>query len=237
MDERELKTMFADAVGEPPPPGFDVGDVASASVRAQARRRKVIGAACGCFVLLLAGLGVVGFLTKSGGGGTMSAASAPATQTGADGQPGMGPERPSIGGNTSGFPTRSPMQGGDGTGKNGPRAESASGCDKVDGELATALAGELPVTVKTAAATPGRVCVTQSRAAGFQLQGGWISVLLLPSGVSLDPAAIPVGSARSEVAAASGSTVELISTPDPGTAAPPLADDLSRLAGAIAAHF
>ena len=238
MDERELKTIFADAVGEPPPPGFDMGDIATASARAQARHRSAIALVCGCVVLVLAGLGVVGFLvTSPSGGPTMNAASAPATQSGATGQPGMGPERPSSGGKSPDFPTQSPMQGGDGPGKNGPRAESASGCDKVDGELATALAGELPVTVTTADATPGRICVTQARVAGFQVQGGWISVLLVPPGVVLDPAAIPAGSARSEVQAAGGGTIDLISTPGPGRSAAPLADDLSRLAGSIASHF
>jgi hypothetical protein len=237
MDERELKTIFADAVGEPPPPGFDMGDIATASARARARHRSAIALACGCLVLVLAGLGVVGYLVNSPSSPVMSAASAPDPRSGAAGQPGMGPERPSLGGKTPDFPTQSPMQGGDGPGKNGPRAESASGCDKVDGELATALAGELPVTVKTADANPGRVCVTQTRAAGFRIEGGWISVLLVAPGVILDPSAIPVGSARSEVLAAGGGTIDLISTPGPGTSAAPLADDLPRLAGTIASHF
>jgi hypothetical protein len=128
------------------------------------------------------------------------------------------------------------MQGGTGNGEDGPRAESASGCDKVDGELATALAGELPVTVKTADATAGRVCTTQARAAGFRVPGGTISVLLLAHGVTFDQAAVPAGSARSEKTTAAGGTIELISTPDAG-ASPPLADKLSGLAESIATHF
>jgi hypothetical protein len=237
VDERELKTIFADAVGEPPSPGFDVGDITTASARAQARHRSAIVLACGCLILVLAGLGVAGYLVNSPSSSSMTAASANGPQSGPTGQPGMGPERPSIGRKTPDFPTQSPMQGGDGPGKNGPRAESASGCDKVDGELATALAGELPVTVKTADANPGRVCVTQTRAAGFRIDGGWISVLLVAPGVVLDPSAIPVGSARSEVLATGGGTIDLISTPAPGTSVAPLADDLPRLAGNIASHF
>lgn len=233
MDDRELETMFADAVGEPPPAGFDASDVVSASKRAQARRRSTIVAACGCFVLLLAGLGAVSVFTTSKPGESVSALD---TQSGAGGQPSMGPLRPSIGGNTPGFPTQHPMQGGAGNGEDGPRAESASGCDKVDGELATALAGELPVTVKTADATVGRVCTTQARAAGFRVPGGTISVLLLAHGVTLDQAAVPTGSVRAEKATAAGGTIELISTPDAGVP-PPLADQLAGLAGSLATHF
>jgi hypothetical protein len=233
VDDRELETMFADAVGQPPPAGFDADDVVSASRRAQARRRSTITAVCGCFVLLLAGFGAVSVFTSAEPGESLSAT---ATQSSVGGQPGTGPERPSKGGTIPGFSTQHPMQGGAGNGEDGPRAESASGCDKVDRELATALAGELPVTVNTADATAGRVCTTQARAAGFLVPGGTISVLLLAHGVTLDQTAVPVGSARAEKATAAGGTVELISTPDAG-APPPLADQLPGLAGSLATHF
>jgi hypothetical protein len=237
-DESDLRTLFANAPGDPPPPAFDAGDVVAASRRVTARRRRVIAAACACVVLVLGGVGIIGSaLTASPQSGTMMAkGSGGAERTNdltAEGQPGDGPERHS-GTTAPGFPTPSPQQGGAENGRNGPRADSTFGCDKVDRELATALAGELPVTV-AAAPVPGHVCSTGIRSAGFPLSGGTVSVAVVPAGARAP--ATPPGVARAERPAASGGIVLVISTPEGPGAAPPFAADLGRIAAALAARY
>jgi len=173
-------------------------------------------------MLLVVGLGIFG-LTQ------LKPASFPET-TSSSGQPGSADARlPKAS-------TPSPLQGSGGTGEDGPRAEGTPGCEKVDRELATALAGELPATGVTGP-SPGRACTTGARSAGFQVtdgdRSGFVSATLVPSGIvfSLESGALTV-----QLKAASGGTLIVSSTPDPGSA-PPRASDLHRIAVDLAGHF
>lgn len=238
MDDRELERMFAGLPVEPPPPSFDHGDVVSASKKITARRRKAVGVAGAFAALALFGVGAV---ELSGAiGGISETASAPGnaavdTQSGGSGQPLNPPGRPPNGGGKQSSPGTAPMQGGDVSGKNGPRAESASGCEAADGELATALAGELPVPVT--AATAGRLCPAGARFAGFGVDGGDVSVMLLPAGVPSPQTAVPPGGTEVTVITAKGQSLTLLSVPTTGNTTAPLAADLSRVANLLAARF
>jgi hypothetical protein len=235
VDDRELETLFAAAPGEPPPATFGKSDVIAASKRAQAqaRHRSLIAVTCACLVVLLAGFGAFALNTNLSSEGVTTANAPVSTQTGAGGQPAGTPIRPPTAGDNQGFPTQSPMQGGDGSGKDGPRAESASGCDKVDWELATALAGELPGTVKVAGAVPGTVCPTGARSAGFRIDGGVVSVALVPPGLAWELAAQPAGAVHAEAKTASGGTLTIRSIPQ----APLTQPDVERIAQSLAARF
>lgn len=222
MDERELSTLFRAAPGDPPAPTFDLADITAASARARARRRHALLAAVTCVVLALVGFGVsrIPFAGPSSG----------SSQVASPGQPGDDSGRlPYVS-------TPSPMQGSDGTGEAGPRAESAFGCEKVDRALATALAGELPDT-GVLGPEPSRICPAGSRSAGFRVvdgdRQGVLSVALAPpdSPISFDP-----GGAVARQRAASGASVVVFSAPDPGSL-PPLQADLDRIARALASRF
>jgi len=249
MNDRELETMFRSAASEPPEPTFDTSDVVSASRRATARRRSTITMACTCAVVVVAGLGVTGVVLNQGE--TASDTSAVAGQTSDQtkkgtalaipGQPGQESERPPDEATPQDFPA-SPKQGGEDTGENGPRA-GTSGCDKVDRELATALAGELPDTVlpdtARAAPTAGRVCPTGSRSAGFPIRAGDrsgdLSVAIVPPG-SVTTTGI-AGEVTDQRLTASDQVVVVVSVPVQGSTGAPLPEDVARIAAAIAARY
>ena len=119
--------------------------------------------------------------------------------------------------------------------QHGLRAEGTAGCDKVDEGLADALAGELPAT---GVPSPGRVCTTGARSAGFHVddggRGGFVSVTLFPSTFALNP--FDDGTVLAEQQAASGAALVVLSTPDPGSA-PPLESQLPRIAADLAGRF
>jgi len=241
MDDRELETLFAAAPGDPPPATFTATQVVAESKRAQARRRSAIAVTCSCLVVALGGFGAFAVVANlrvpvptaasSAGDAQVSA------QSGAAGQPLGTPERPPNAGDKQGFPPQSPMQGGDETGKDGPRAESASGCEKVDRELATALAGELPVTVSVDGASPSHLCPTGSRSAGFPVAGGFVSITLAPPGMALTLAEQPPGTKIAEQPAVGGGTIWLLSIPGDGSTVPPFVDDVDRIARTVATQF
>ncbi|WP_158884295.1 hypothetical protein [Amycolatopsis anabasis] len=241
MDERELETLFREAPGEPPPAGFTVTDVTKASARAGIRSRNRVLVAVSCAVVLLAGGGLTGLLLNDGV--LEQTASAPEFQSNADSgnprQPGGGTGRPPNAVPQEGFPTYSPKQGGDGSGENGPRAEGTQGCDKVDRELATALAGELPVTGLQA--SPARWCAPDWRSAAFEVadtgRGGVISATVVPSGQMIKPTGLPQGTLVAERAAKGGGTVFVLSVPRTGSVDPPFPNDLDRIVTALAARF
>lgn len=238
MDDRELETLFRDAPGEPPAPTFDVGDIAARSRRATARKQNMIVLACSFGVLVLAGLGTLGVVLNSGlpedtasvAGGAVSDN---ATKFDAQEQPGDAPGRLPNAGTPEGFPDASPKQGGDASG------ESTSGCDQVDRELAIALAGELPIAV-TSEAQPGRLCAPGWRSAGFHVEdgsaSGTVSATVVPAGSAIQLAEQPRGTAIVERPAASGSTVVVLSIPDPGSKAP-VADTVESIAAKLAARY
>jgi hypothetical protein len=221
MDEKELEALFRAAPGEPPPPGFTLGDVTKASARATARRRSGLMLAAACLVALLGAAGIAGVTYFRSTESTTA-------------QPEVGLARPG-----EGFPAPPSLQGSGGIGEDGPRAEGTSGCEKVDRELATALAGELPATGVTGP-SPGRVCPTQTRSAGFHVtdgnRRGAVSVTLVPAGVAFQLGALTDGTVLAEQLATSGGTVLVLSTPDTGSAVP-LESELPHIAAALAQHF
>ncbi|GAB2978699.1 hypothetical protein LWP59_39440 [Amycolatopsis acidiphila] len=221
MDEKELETLFRAAPGEPPPPGFSLSDVTAASARAKERRRSALLLTAACLVAVLSAAGIAG----------VSYFRSTETSTA---QPVTAPER--LPGTS---PVPSPLQGSGGNGKDGPRAEGTSGCEKVDRELATALAGELPAT-GTTGPSPGRFCPTASRSAGFHVtdddRNGVVSVTVFPAGVTARLPVLTDGTIAAEQLAASGGTVLVLSTPDLGSA-PPSETDLPRIAAALAGRF
>jgi hypothetical protein len=233
MDDREWERMFVAAPGEPPPPTFGTADIVAASRKAEARRRSAIVVICSLFFVVLAGAGVFRLVAIP----NLNGNSAAPAQSGVAGQPGDASGRPPNAAGNQDFPTLSPMQEGDGSGRNGPRAESASGCDKVDRELATALAGELSVPVTAADALPGGVCTTGSRSAAFQVQGGTVSVTLLPPLIGLPPAQQLPGAVQVQRPAVSGGTLVVVSAPPAGSTAAPLAAEVGRIADTLAARL
>lgn len=222
MDERELATRFRAAPGDPPPPTFTLEDVTAASARARAHRRSAMIVAVGCVVLAMLGFG----LTRMSFTGTTAGPAQLAT----------GEQPADTFGPLPKASTPTPLRESGGTGEDGPRAEGATGCDKVDPALATALAGELPAT-GISGPSPGRVCLSGSRSAGFEVtdgdRTGFLSVTLVPPAV-----AIPLerGVATAAERAASGATIVVSSAPATGSAAP-LEGDLHRIALALAARF
>jgi hypothetical protein len=221
MDEHELETLLRATPGEPPPPGFTLADVTRASTRVTARRRSTLFLAAACLIAVL-GAGAITGLSHFGG-------TAPST-----GQPAAAPTRPSLT-----FPAPSPVQGSGGTGEEGPRAEGTSGCEKVDRELATALAGELPATGVTGP-SPGRLCPTATRSAGFHVtdgdRSGAVSVTFFPPGVAVQIPPLTDGTILAEQRAAGGGTIALLSTPDSSRGAP-LEGTLRAVAAALAQRF
>lgn len=221
MDEKELEVLFREAPGEPPPPGFTLGDVTTASIRATARRRSVLLLTAACLVAVLSAAGIAGvsyFRSTSAG---------PA-------QPVAAPERP-----PQASPDPPSLQGSDAGGKDGPRAEGTSGCEKVDRELATALAGELPATGATGA-QPGRLCPTATRSAGFHVtdgeRSGVVSVTLFPAGMTASVPLLTDGTVPAKQRTASGGVLVVLSTPDEGSAAP-FEAQLPAVAATLAGSF
>jgi hypothetical protein len=223
MDEKQLGALFRAAPGEPPPPTFGLADVTAKSARTTVRRRSALILAVGCAILFVVGFGLTraGFPTDTTPG--------PAS-VGTGGQPG------DASGRLPYASTPSPLQGSGGTGEDGPRAEGTQGCDKVDRELATALAGELPATGVTGP-SPGHVCTTGSRSAGFRVtdgdRTGFVSVALVPSGITFPSAASEV---TVQEKAASGGTIVVSSAPDTGSS-PPLQGELRGIALTLAGRF
>lgn len=234
MDENDLKALFRDAPGDAPSPSFDTADVVRASKRATARRRNGIAVACSALVLVLAGVGMFGVL-----GGTelrMGSSAKSDNEAASAGQPGAASARPLDSGESSNFSNPPPQQGGGGPEKTGQMtAEGTFGCDQVDRELATALAGELPVPVDVAKSTPGDICTTGARSAGFQVPGGTVSAAVFPAGSSVP--ATPTGASSARRTTAKGSLVVVVSLGD-GSGRPAFPEsDVDRFAGVLAARY
>ncbi|MFK0251052.1 hypothetical protein ACIQUM_40690 [Amycolatopsis azurea] len=233
MDENDLKALFRDAPGDAPSPSFDTADVVRASKRATARRRNGIAVACSALVLVLAGVGMFGVL-----GGTelqMGSAAKSDDEAAAPKQPGAASVRPQDG-ESSNFSNPPPQQGGDGPEKTGQlSAEGTYGCDQVDRELATALAGELPVPVDVAKSTPGDICSTGARSAGFQVPGGTVSTAVYPAGASVP--VLPTGAAEARRTTAKGSLVIVVSLGDGSGGSAFSAADVDRFAAVLATRY
>jgi hypothetical protein len=238
MDEQELRSLFSAAPGEAPDPTFGQDDVVRESRRQTVRRRNRITTGVSAAALVVVGFGAYGVLS----GGTpesMTAAndSGVSAQSGpGSGQPGLDPARPQVGGESPNFTSQPPQQGGDGGGKTGHLAEGASGCEQVDGELAIALAGELPGHLAAAQASPGGACSTGSRSAGFPVPGGEVAAAVYPKGIPAVFKSQPAGTVTARVSTASGGTLVLISVPGGGSAAP-YAGQVERFAHDLAPRF
>lgn len=210
MDERELGELFRSVPGEPPPASFDESDVAHVSHRVTVRRRAIAGGAAAAVVLLGGGGVVAGSMLGDGGGGNMVVAGSTGSTTGGtqprSAQPGDGESRQQNGQpGIQGLPSAEPKQGGTTDGDRAP------GCDQVDRELATALAGELPVTASDA--SPGRICPEGTTSASFRVEGSALTAVLVPEGTRLQvPGGMPDGD-HVQQRTASGATLMLLNEP------------------------
>ena len=237
MDEQELRSLFSAAPGDTPEPSFTQGDVVRESRRQTVRRRNRIAGGVSAAVLVVAGFGVYGQLSgdipKS-----MTAAdnAAPAHSGPGVAQPGDGSMRPEVGGESPNFSSQPPQQGGAGDGRTGQLAEGASGCEQVDGELAIALAGELPGHVAATQAVPGGACSTASRSAGFPVQGGEVAAAVYPRGIPVAFKSQPAGTVKAQLGTASGGVLVLVSVPSAGETAP-YAGQVEQFAHDLAPRF
>lgn len=238
MDEQELRSLFSAAPPDAPDATFTQDDVVRESRRQTVRRRNRITAGVSAAALVVVGFGAYGLL--SGGTPlTTSAAKDNAVSAQSDprsGQPGVGPARPEVGGESPNFSSEPPRQGGDQGGKTGHMAEGASGCEQVDGELAIALAGELPVPVAVTQGVPGGACSTAARSAGFPVPGGEVSAAVYPKGIPVVFKSQPAGTVTARVATASGGSLVVVSVPAAGSAAP-YAGRIDGIAHALAPQF
>ncbi|WP_329069260.1 hypothetical protein [Amycolatopsis sp. NBC_01480] len=233
MDEREIESLFSGAPETAPPPTFTKDDVVRESKRQTLRKRNRITAGAGAFVLVAVGFGAYGLVSGSGDrGAVMNSAVAPA-------QPGASAARPLGTGNgeAPNFSARPSQQGDSGTVKTGPRVEGASGCEKVDWELATALAGELPGHFTAGQASPGSVCTTGTRAAGFPLPDGMISAAVFARGAPVNVPPQPAAAVTVRQTTGSGGTLVLAGVPGTTGQPAPYAADLARFAAALAPRF
>ncbi|MPY98758.1 MAG: hypothetical protein GEU97_12330 [Actinophytocola sp.] len=240
MDDRELTRLFQDAADDAPPASFDVGDVAAASRRATARHRMRVAAVTSITAVVLGGAGVIATTSPFADRGTSEAASAP-------GQVEASPN--------AGQPDRQDMRLEDGDSresqstlsKQGDSAAAAAAdevgiagtarCAEVDRRLATALAGELPVVPDASAAVPGRLCSDDGNAA-FRVTDGDATGLVMVAYLADTSTATVRMSAPTTTATArtsSGGVVTVASVPTGGSSAP-FADDVQRIAEAIAAE-
>ncbi|EHR63806.1 hypothetical protein [Saccharomonospora cyanea] len=176
LDERRLQQLLRDAAGEAPEPSFTMDDVTTASRRATARRRSLVAIAAA--VVMGAGTVTGVVLTGSEQQDGRSTALAPnerplsgevAEKNPEGGQPGDGGER---GFGVESFPDVSPKQGGGTDGEDG-----TPGCQVIDRELATALAGELPVDPIGEAIPYDSCFVEGNRAAAYRVPGGTVAVV------------------------------------------------------------
>lgn len=240
MDERELQQLLRDAPGEAPPPSFGVADVAAASRRATARQRVRIATASSAAVLVLIGGGLfaaLGPLSNEGnvGGSDSEVASAPQMDAQAPGQPPGPYERHQDG--DSAAAEASPKQGGEVN--KGPGVASTERCEAVDRQLATALAGELPVGPQ-GEPIPGELpCTDAPKQAAYRVQddgrSGVVTVALVSSSQeeSRDQSRQRFKGSYADARTDDGMTVVVLSRADEGEYAP-YRSELDEIAERIA---
>ena len=253
MDDDRLAQLLHDAVQDTPPATFDADDVLTESRRLTARRRSLVrNGTVGAVILvaagLLTGLGVVGFGSL---GQTVNGASASSAAPNDITMNNLGPTGNEFHPNSrtgsgpkaeSNVPESSPMQGGGGTGKAGPMAGSTpGGCGSTDGELAVALANELPsvgdpkpTTVPSADCPAG----TTYAAAVSVTEHGTPGVII----ALVRPASTPSGRPDGVAQATSPPTqhqnvVTVLSRPTQAGAPIPFQSRLPTIAQDLASHF
>jgi len=250
VDEDRLAQLLRDAVPEPPPATFDADDVLRTSRKLTARRQSLVRATSMAAIVLLAaglltGLGVVGLGWFGHTGSSNEAGSSAGTaasqrggfQPKSGGRAGPNAVRPDV-------PTASPMQGGGADGNVGPTADNTpGGCGSTDGELAVALAGELP-SVGVPKPTPVRVpavdCpadATSGVAYSVQDNGAaGVVVAVLRPRADTQALAVP-GVAQATVATGRGRSLTVLSQPVPAGGTIPLADKVTAIATSLAGHL
>lgn len=235
LDERRLQQLLRDAAGEAPEPSFTMDDVTAASRRVTARRRSLVAAAAAVVVGAgaVTGIVVIGPEQQDGRSTALAPNERPLSGEVAEknpegGQPGDGGER---GFGVESFPDVSPKQGGGMDGEDG-----TPGCQVIDRELATALAGELPVDPIGEAIPYDSCFVEDDRAAAYRVPGGTIAVVFDPGGA---PGFDVPHEVASVVATATGGGGELavigIAADSTDQADVPLRDELSKIAERVAA--
>ncbi|MGH3435008.1 MAG: hypothetical protein ACRDRN_00910 [Sciscionella sp.] len=216
MDERAVTELFRSAASDVPPPAFDAHDIAAASRRADARKRRAVltGSASGVGVLIAAAITLP--LVFGGQQHSQSAdAAAPSVVSGA--------QQPPLDGTRSGRPG-SPI---------GPLVErGGTTCGRFDQQLAIALSGELPSRPISRPAPATADCPAGTRSASFQVEGGTVAALIVPAGSDLPRLSGP----NQAHATASGAVVIVFTTAAPGKQAP-LAGRLAGMAEHLAARF
>jgi hypothetical protein len=244
MDERKLSELLRDAVADAPPPSFDQHDVARESAR-QVRRRNGLLTGSALALALLAGTTALGVALWTGARSAEqpTAADSDAASGNANAAPYELPNEEERGvpptERQQSSPPESRKQGRTSDGEAGPSGpgSTSSGCEQADRELAAALAGELPAAAKlrSSDAVPLPTgCPSGSTGAAFNLPDGLLSVLLLGPDATA-PAVAADLAAQATASTANGSTVVVTSAPAVPGQEPPYADELDRLAEAVAA--
>jgi hypothetical protein len=242
VDERKLSEMFQNAVPDAPPPSFDYDDVAVESGRQRVRRRNALLGGSALGIALLAGATVLGVALWKGTGTTngVSPANAPLAGGNAEAAPNEVPSEDagrsaSGGAQDRSFSAEVPKQGGPPTGNAGTQepGSTSSGCGQADGELAAALAGELPSAAPSLTGFREASCSPNVRTAAVRVDGGVVTLLVyLPGAQAGSP---PHNAAVRALTTADGRRVVLMSQPDFDGQDPPLENELQGMAERLAA--
>jgi hypothetical protein len=247
VDEQRLSELFQAAAGDGPPASFDETDVASASRKVTARRRSMLAGGGGLAIVVIAvglllGTGVFGHTLRGGSVSSAGALAAPPRSVTSSGTFGHALAGPDVG-TPQNFPSSTPMQGGGGAGGVGPAAGSTrAGCGPTDGQLAVALANELPSVGAPVANPTSLACVPGSRSVSYLVDdgttNGYVIAVLIPTsanGLFSDTAA---GSHSFRGPTASGKSILVVlSQPAPGGTVGPLVGQLGTIQRAIAGQF
>jgi hypothetical protein len=252
VDDDRLAQLLHDAVQESPPATFDADDVLTESRRLTARRRSLVrNTTVGAVILvaagLLTGLGVVGLGSF---GHTVSSSAGSAAAAGSSDNPGglnneFHPNSHAKSGPEAQFnvPASPSMQGDGDTGSAGhPTGSTPGGCGSTDGELAVALAGELPsVGDPHTAAVPGADCpsgTTFAAAVSVVDNGatGVVIALVRPATAAAVPASAGVGHASSP-STQHNTVITVLSQPQATGGPIPFQAQLPAIAQRLAARF
>ncbi|MGH3495729.1 MAG: hypothetical protein ACRDQ1_21225, partial [Sciscionella sp.] len=145
VDPDKLAGLLRAAAQHPPEARFDEQDIVRESHRLDRKKNRLIASVLAAVVLIGGGI-VAGSQALRHTGG-QSTAEQPAVAHRGTASPGQATPFAHL-------PAGPPVQGGGSAGKSGPRAgDTHSGCRQEDGELAAALAAELPAPVSPAPVT------------------------------------------------------------------------------------
>jgi hypothetical protein len=244
MDEKKIAELFREAVPETPPSSFSQDDVVLTSNRQRLRRNRVVAGTALGVVLVAGGVSAGLVLSDDSPASVGVAAAQPGTTGNADnapydaqipGQEGKEPAPRAVQPPANSFPTQPPEQGGSATGEAGsPTAGGTpTGCQKVDGQLAAALASELPSAAGLKPSPTNLKCPDGVRAAAYAVRDGnaapgVVSILLIPksTGTEVKTAFGP-----------KGGEIVLVSVPPTGSTNAPFDEELAAAAKDIAKKY